>query len=250
MTSFIEGLKKLEGYNGQIVHIEHLPPKREKPGTLDYRLPRPLQQYLDNRKIKLYEHQTDAINRARKGDNIVIATPTASGKTIAFNIPVFEALLRDSQARALYIYPMKALENDQLNTLSIMERETHISVNPKIYDGDTPSDEKRAIRNKSRIILTNPYGLHYYLPWHHLWRDFYTNLKFIVVDESHSYRGVLGSHIALLFRRINRICNHYGSNPQYILSSATIANPEEHSKKLTFTGKPQSQALYGFCQIK
>lgn len=233
MDSFIEGLKKLEGYNGQIEHIEYLPAKIEKHGILDYRLPPPLQQYLDNRKIKLYKHQTDAINRAREGENIVIATPTASGKTIAFNIPVFEALLKDPQARALYIYPMKALENDQLNTLSIMELETRISVDPKIYDGDTPSDEKRVIRERSRIILTNPYGLHFYLLWHHLWQGFYSNLKFIIVDESHSYRGVFGSHIALLFRRINRICNHYGSNPQYILSSATIANPEEHSKKLT-----------------
>lgn len=226
-------MKNLEGYKGQIEHIEHLPAKRENHGILDYRLPPSLQQYLDNRKIKLYEHQTDAINHARKGENIVIATPTASGKTIAFNIPVFDSLMRDPHARALYIYPMKALANDQLNTLSIMERETRVSVNPKIYDGDTSSDDKRIIRDKSRIILTNPYGLHFYLPWHHLWQAFYSNLKFIIVDESHTYRGVFGSHVAMLFRRINRICNHYGSNPQYILSSATIANPEEHSKKLT-----------------
>lgn len=169
----------------------------------------------------------------RKGENIVISTPTASGKTIAFNLPVFEALMRDPQARALYIYPMKALTNDQLNTLSIIEKETGISVMPRIYDGDTPRDDRGSIRDKARIILTNPYGLHQYLPWHHLWRKFYENLKFIIVDESHQYRGVFGSHVALLFRRINRICSYYGSHPQYILSSATIANPEEHSKNLT-----------------
>jgi len=233
MESFIAGLRNLEGYKGQIEHIEYFQPKKEQLGKLETPLPSSIQRYLDNRQIKLYKHQADAINLARKGENIVIATPTASGKTLAFNIPVFEALMKDPQARALYIYPMKALANDQLNVLSIMERETGISVKPRIYDGDTSREDKQDIRYSSRIILSNPYGLHYYLPWHHLWRKFYENLKYIIVDESHTYRGVFGSHVALLFRRINRICNHYGSNPQYILSSATIANPEEHSKKLT-----------------
>jgi DEAD/DEAH box helicase domain-containing protein len=233
MDSFIEGLKSLNSYKNQIEHIEYLPPKKGEYGTLDSPLLPSIQQYLNNRQIKLYKHQADAINLARKGENIVITTPTASGKTLAFNIPVFEAMSRDPQARALYIYPMKALEHDQLNVLSIMEKETHISVHPNIYDGDTPPRDKRSIRDKSRIILTNPYGLHYYLPWHHLWKKFYENLQFIIVDESHTYRGVFGSHVALLFRRVARICDYYGSNPQYILSSATIANPEEHSKKLT-----------------
>jgi len=226
-------LKQLEGYKGQIEHVENLPPRREKRGALDYRLSPELQRYLDNRNMNLYQHQAEAINHVRDGDNVVIATPTASGKTLAFNVPVLEALKNDPEARALYIYPMKALANDQLNTLKIMERETGIKINPQIYDGDTPRRDRASIREKARIILTNPYGLHYYIPWHHLWRRFYENLKYIIVDESHSYRGVFGSHVALLFRRINRICDHYGSNPQYILSSATIANPEEHSKKLT-----------------
>jgi DEAD/DEAH box helicase domain-containing protein len=233
MDTFIAGLKELKGYKGQIEHVEYFPQKKGRYGKLDTYLPASLQQYLDNRKIILYKHQTDAINLARKGSNIVIATPTASGKTLAFNLPVFESLSIDLRARALYIYPMKALANDQLNVLSIMEKETHISVNPGIYDGDTPRRDRKNIREKSRIILTNPYGLHYYLPWHHLWKQFYENLKFIIVDESHTYRGVFGSHVALLFRRLARICEYYGSNPQYILSSATIANPEEHSKKLT-----------------
>jgi len=233
MDTFIAGLKELKGYKGQIEHVEYFPQKKGRYGKLDTYLPASLQQYLDNRKIILYKHQTDAINLARKGSNIVIATPTASGKTLAFNLPVFESLSIDLRARALYIYPMKALANDQLNVLSIMEKETHISVNPGIYDGDTPRRDRKNIREKSRIILTNPYGLHYYLPWHHLWKQFYENLKFIIIDESHTYRGVFGSHVALLFRRLARICEYYGSNPQYILSSATIANPEEHSKKLT-----------------
>jgi DEAD/DEAH box helicase domain-containing protein len=167
--------------------------------------------------MSLYQHQAEAINHVRDGDNVVIATPTASGKTLAFNIPVLEALKRDPEACALYIYPMKALANDQLNTLRIMERETGIKVNPKIYDGDTPRRDRASIRENARIVLTNPYGLHYYIPWHHLWRRLYENLRYVIVDESHSYRGVFGSHVALLFRRINRICDHYGSNPQYIL---------------------------------
>ena len=233
MDTFIAGLKELKGYKGQIEHVEYFPQKKGRYGELDTYLPASLQQYLDNRNIILYKHQADAINLARRGSNIVITTPTASGKTLAFNLPVFESLSIDLRARALYIYPMKALANDQLNVLSIMEKETHISVNPGIYDGDTPRRDRKNIREKSRIILTNPYGLHYYLPWHHLWKQFYENLKFIIVDESHTYRGVFGSHVALLFRRLARICEYYGSNPQYILSSATIANPEEHSKKLT-----------------
>ncbi|MHA1972663.1 MAG: DEAD/DEAH box helicase [Candidatus Hodarchaeales archaeon] len=233
MDSFVEGIKQLEWYKGQIEHVEYLPSKQQVHGSLDYRLPSSIQQFLDNRQIKLYAHQTEAINLVRDGENIVISTPTASGKSMAFNLPVFETLLRDPEARALYIYPMKALENDQLNTLKIIERETRIKVNPRIYDGDTPAREKRIIRKESRIIITNPHGLHYYLAWHHLWKNFYTNLKFIIVDESHTYRGVFGSHVALLFRRLNRICKYYGSKPQYILSSATIANPAEHSKNLT-----------------
>lgn len=230
---FIKELTAREGYNDQIAHIEALPAKRKQIGSLDYRLHRKLQRFIDNRGWKLFKHQADSINLVRSGKNIVIATPTASGKTMCFNMPVFDALARDPEARALYIYPMKALENDQLNTLRNIERETQIQVNPKIYDGDTSSEDKRVIRKESRIILTNPHGLHYYLSWHKLWKQFYSNLKFIIIDESHTYRGVKGSHIALLFRRINRICDYYGSTPQYILSSATIANPAEHSKKLT-----------------
>ncbi len=233
MDEFIEGLKELEGYKDQIEHIEYFPSKKEQTGRLDYPLPPMLQQYLDNRRIRLYKHQTDAINLVRAGENVVIATPTASGKTMAFNLPVMETMHNDPEARALYIYPMKALENDQLNVLSIMEKETGIKVRPRIYDGDTPREDRYSIRENSRIVLTNPYGLHYYLPWHHLWRKFFSNLRYIIVDESHTYRGVFGSHIALLFRRLNRICGYYGSRPQYILSSATIANPEEHSRKLT-----------------
>ena len=128
-----------------------MPLKKGEYGTLETALSPSLQQYLDNRNIKLYKHQADAINLARKGENIVITTPTASGKTLAFNIPVFEALSREPLARVLYIYPMKALANDQLNVLSIMEKETGISVYPKIYDGDTPQRDRSHIRDTARM---------------------------------------------------------------------------------------------------
>jgi DEAD/DEAH box helicase domain-containing protein len=233
MESFIDYLKKMEGYKGQLEHVELLPAKKEGFGSLEKPLTPELQDYLDRKGIRLYRHQADLINEARKGNNAVISTPTASGKTLAFNIPVFEALSKDPEARALYIYPMKALTNDQLKVLLEMEKETGVDIKPRIYDGDTPRRARPLIRSLSRIVLTNPYGLHLYLPWHYQWESFYKNLKFVIIDESHTYRGVFGSNVAMLIRRLSRICQRYGSNPQFILSSATIANPEEHSRKLT-----------------
>lgn len=233
MESIIDDLRRGEGYKNQIVHLEILPKKKEEYGELEKPLPPEIQHYLDLKGIRLYSHQAQAINHSRNGGNVVIATPTASGKTLAFNIPVFEALLNDPEARALYIYPLKALTNDQLKVLKEMEIGTTIDIQPSIYDGDTPRSNRPSIRRNSRIILTNPYGLHYYLPWHSRWRTFFENLKFIIIDESHTYRGIFGSNVAMLIRRLLRICKHYGSDPQFILSSATIANPDEHSKKLT-----------------
>lgn len=233
MEPFIDELTKTEGYINQIAHVEILSKKEGEFGILKKPLPRELQNYLDKKNIKLYRHQTDLINLVREGENVVISTPTASGKSLAFNLPVFETLKKDLKARALYIYPMKALTNDQFKVLIEMEQETGINIQPNIYDGDTPREARPEIRRNSRIILTNPYGLHLYLPWHKLWKSFYENLKFIIIDESHTYRGVFGSNVAMLIRRLLRVCKFYGSDPQFILSSATIANPEEHSRKLT-----------------
>ncbi len=164
---------------------------------------------------------------------MVIATPTASGKTLAFNIPVLEALTKDPKATALYLYPTKALTNDQLKVLRELEKDTGIKADANIYDGDTPQHQRASIRENSRIILTNPYGLHQYLPWHYKWRTFLQNLKFIVIDEAHVYRGVFGSNVAMMLRRLLRVCSFYHANPKIILSSATIANPKEHANKLT-----------------
>ncbi len=162
---------------------------------------------------------------------MVITTPTASGKTLAFNLPILERL-KDTQATALYIYPLKALANDQLEKLKKLCEQTEIDLIPSTYDGDTPTHRRPMIRKAARIILTNPYALHQYLPWHQKWSKFFSRLEYVVLDEAHRYRGVFGSNVAMLIRRLRRILENYSSDPQFILSSATIANPEEFSKKL------------------
>ena len=233
IDDFIQSIKRARSYKKQIVHIEEIPSQEACFGELEKPLPENIESCLLNRKIKFYSHQAEAINKARAGKNVVIVTPTASGKTLAFNIPVLEALTNDKKATALYLYPTKALTNDQLKVLRELEEETGINAYSNIYDGDTPQHQRASIRENSKIILTNPYGLHQYLPWHYKWRSFLQNLKFIVIDEAHVYRGVFGSNVAMLLRRLMRICNYYHANPQIILSSATIANPEEHAKRLT-----------------
>jgi len=233
IDEFVQSIKRMRSYKKQIAHLEEIPPQDANFGELEKPLPENLHSCLLNREIRLYSHQAEAINKAREGKNVVIVTPTASGKTLAFNIPVLEALSLDSNATALYLYPTKALTNDQLKVLREMEKETGISAYPNVYDGDTPQHQRASIRENSKIILSNPYGLHQYLPWHYKWRTFLQNLKFIIIDEAHVYRGVFGSNFAMLMRRLFRICNYYGSDPQIILSSATIANPQEHAKRLT-----------------
>ena len=233
IDDFIKSIKRTSSYKKQIVHIQKIPSQEPNYEELEKPLPPNIQTCLQNRKIKFYSHQADAINKARQGKNVVIATPTASGKTLAFNIPVLEALTLDKKATALYLYPTKALTNDQLNVLKELEKDTCIKADAGVYDGDTPLHQRASIRENSRIILTNPYGLHQYLPWHYKWRSFLQNLRFIVIDEAHVYRGVFGSNVAMVLRRLLRICNFYHANPQIIFSSATIANPKELANKLT-----------------
>ena len=233
IEAFLKTMKRQENYKGQIIHIEVVPHRKARYGELTQPLPDVLQRYLDSHNIRLYSHQATAINYARQGHNVIVVTPTASGKTLAFNIPVFEALIKDKKATALYLYPTKALTNDQLQVLKRMESEMEVTITPNIYDGDTPANKRPRIRSSSRIILSNPYGIHQYLPWHQKWKGFFQHLKFIVIDETHVYRGVFGSNVAMLIRRLLRICKRYGAAPQFILSSATIANPKELSTKLT-----------------
>ncbi len=235
-TPVAEFVRTVLAAHESLVHVEELPEKSPKYAELSRPLSEPLRRWLDSKGIKPYLHQAQAIDLILQGKNVAITTPTASGKTLAFNLPVFHLLRQDPQATALYMYPMKALTNDQLQTLRKLERETGISVRSAVYDGDTPPGVRKRIRERSRVVLTNPYALHQYLPWHLRWQHFLSNLKLVVVDEAHVYRGVFGSNVAMLLRRLRKICNHYGSSPQWVISSATIANPQELSQRLT--GEP------------
>lgn len=219
-------------FRDNIAHVETIPAKKANFKKVD-NLNENIIRYLDSKDVRLYTHQAETYEAIRNGKNVIITTPTASGKTLAFNLPIMETMIDDMEATALYIYPAKALSNDQLHVLENLENELGIDIKPRTYDGDTPREEKKGIRENSRIVLTNPYQLHLILSWHHQWSRFYKNLKYIVIDESHYYKGVFGSNVAFLIKRLKRIANFYGSNPQFILSSATLANPLELANRLT-----------------
>ena len=179
----------------------------------------------------LYEHQAQAFGLIAGGDNVVVTTASASGKSLCFNLPVIDRLARNSKARALYLYPTKALTQDQVRKLQALRLPF---LRPGVYDGDTPSSHRPQIRQRANILLTNPDMLHMgILPHRDTWEDFFFNLEFVVIDEAHMYRGVFGSHVANVIRRLRRICNIYGSNPRFILTTATIANPVELASSLT-----------------
>ncbi len=196
-------------------------------------MPAALRETLSRRGISmLYSHQLDAWVAARAGSNIVLATGTASGKTLAYNLPVMASLLVEPSARALYLFPTKALSQDQLSVLEAFKSPA-VNVPGAIYDGDTPQGQRSLIRKSARIILSNPDMLHTgILPHHTNWADFFRGLRFVVIDEMHSYRGVFGSHIANVIRRLKRVAHFYGSYPQFILTSATIGNPQELAARL------------------
>jgi DEAD/DEAH box helicase domain-containing protein len=185
---------------------------------------------------QLYSHQAVAIEHALAHRNVVITTPTASGKTLCYNAPVLNAILRDPSAHALYLFPTKALAQDQLAALhELAERLSGdgAQIGVFTYDGDTPQDARKAIRNRAHIVLSNPDMLHSgVLPHHPRWAKLFENLRYVVIDELHMYRGVFGSHLANVVRRLRRICRHYGSSPTFICSSATIANPRELAEGL------------------
>jgi DEAD/DEAH box helicase domain-containing protein len=183
---------------------------------------------------RLYSHQAQTYALAEGGANAVVVTPTASGKTLCYNLPVLQRIVRDPGARALYLYPTKALTYDQLDDLQEWANALGSDVGVYAYDGDTPQDARAAVRSKGNIVLSNPDMLHKgILPHHTRWARLFENLAYIVIDELHTYRGVFGSHVANVFRRLSRICAFYGSRPQFICTSATIANPKELAERLT-----------------
>jgi DEAD/DEAH box helicase domain-containing protein len=186
---------------------------------------------------RLYTHQAAAIEHVLAGRNIVITTPTASGKTLCYNVPVLNGILENPASRALYLFPTKALAQDQLAELDKLSQLMSTSAGAEVgvftYDGDTPQDARRAIRGRAHVVLTNPDMLHSgILPHHPRWAKLFENLRYIVIDELHAYRGVFGSHLGNVLRRLRRICRHYGSEPTFICCSATIANPVELAESL------------------
>jgi DEAD/DEAH box helicase domain-containing protein len=179
---------------------------------------------------RLYSHQAEAIARLRAGRSVVVVTGTASGKTLAYNLPVLEAILEDPLATALYVFPTKALAQDQLRGLEAFAPSSLVA---GTYDGDTPQSRRRKLRDEGNVILTNPDMLHQgILPHHPRWARFFAHLRFVVLDEVHAYRGVFGSHLANVMRRLRRVCGHHGAEPVFACCSATIANPEEHASRI------------------
>ncbi|MBA3565700.1 MAG: DEAD/DEAH box helicase, partial [Actinobacteria bacterium] len=203
------------------------------PDDLD---PRVVSALVANGVTSLYRHQAETWEAAQRGENVVVTTGTASGKSLAFNLPVLDAIAREPKTRALYLYPTKALAQDQARALTELRLK---GLKPAIYDGDTPGERRWQIRKWSNLILTNPDMLHVgVLPHHDRWGDVLHNLRYVVVDEAHVYRGVFGSHVANVLRRLRRLARIYEAEPQFLLASATIANAGELAEALT--GEPAS----------
>jgi DEAD/DEAH box helicase domain-containing protein len=185
---------------------------------------------------QIYTHQREVWEKLKEGNNVVVVTPTASGKTLCYNLPCLQALLEDEKARCLYLFPTKALSQDQQSELNELVHGAALPVKAATYDGDTPESLRINVRDTGRIIITNPDMLHAgILPNHPRWIKFFSGLAYIVIDELHSYRGVMGSHVAELIRRLRRVAAFYGARPRFILCSATIANPRELAQALTGT---------------
>jgi len=234
VTAIIEELEKDFTIRPYLTALEHLPAQEARLDDFPDWLNENLVENLKKEGIKkLYSHQAEALQAINNGQNVVVVTPTASGKTLCYNLPVLDAIIKKEQSRAIYLFPTKALSQDQLGELYRLVEQLDMQIKTFTYDGDTPVSARSAIRKQGHIVVTNPDMLHTgILPHHTKWNQLFQNLKYIVMDEIHIYRGVFGSHIANVIRRLKRICKFYGSNPQFICCSATIANPLEFSEKI------------------
>ncbi len=221
-------------YAGRITGRMCLPARPGRYAPFPPDLPDALAAALKMRGIdKLYSHQAEAWQRAGQGENLVVVTPTASGKSLCYNLPVAAAAMT-ARRKALYLFPTKALAQDQVAELVELSRAGDLGLRAATFDGDTPGDQRRAVRTQADIVVSNPDMLHQgILPHHTKWAQFFENLAFVVIDEIHSYRGVFGSHLANVLRRLQRVCAFYGVAPQYIMCSATIGNPAGHAEALT-----------------
>lgn len=243
-------------YGRNMVHCHHLPSRPAQYAPFPASLSPELVAALRARGVEqLYSHQAQAISLVQSGRHVVVVTPTASGKTLCYNLPVIDRLIQQPESRALYLFPTKALSQDQMNELYDITKQLGRDMKVYTFDGDTPQHARKAIRKAGHIVVTNPDMLHTgILPHHTLWMKLFENLNYVVIDELHHYRGVFGSHLANVLRRLKRICRFYGSNPQFICCSATIANPlemaesllEEPLELIDQSGAPQGEKYFIF----
>jgi DEAD/DEAH box helicase domain-containing protein len=234
LADFMEALERDREFQLQVAARKHIPP--EGPRYTELKVDEKLKAVFEREGIRrFYSHQAKAVELLREGRNVVLMTPTASGKSLAYNIPVLESIMEDPLTRALYVFPLKGLEQDQLRNLNELTYSLGLLGVGDVYDGDTPAFKRKKIKaSPPNVLFTNPDMLHLgILPFHRKWEDFFTGLKYVVVDEIHSYRGIFGSNVAHIFRRLRRICDHYGSSPVFVAASATIANPESLAEGLT-----------------
>ena len=232
VAEYLKALKSSPKLGRQIVHHEVLAqdPAAFRKNRIDW--PRVLEDGLKKLGIEaLYQHQVSATDAVRRGENVIVSTPTASGKSLIYNLPVFEQIMRVPDSTALYLFPLKALAQDQLRSIEELSSLLPEDLQPAaaVYDGDTTAYKRKKLRDRPpNILITNPDMLHLsMLGYHSTWAFFFTRLTYVILDEVHTYRGIFGSHMAWVLRRLKRICTYYGARPQFILSSATVANPDE-----------------------
>ncbi|UCD95314.1 MAG: DEAD/DEAH box helicase [Candidatus Zixiibacteriota bacterium] len=234
LLQILESFKTDRAVSENIVHWKTFPARPGQYGDFPEYIDSRLIDVLKKRGIhKLYTHQLDAVESVHGGRDTVIVTPTASGKTLCYNIPVLDSVMKNSSSRALYLFPTKALSQDQLAELMQLIDTLDVDIKTYTFDGDTPQTARRLVRSAGHIVVTNPDMLHAgILPHHTKWIKLFENLKYVVIDEIHHYRGIFGSHLANVVRRLRRICEFYGSRPVFICCSATIANPDELARKI------------------
>lgn len=234
VNEWLKRLEKNRRFWENVCAVKDLPPQEARyvdfPGWVDVKI----KQILKSRGIeRLYAHQGQALEAIRAGKHLCLSTPTASGKSLCYHIPVLQSIVEDRSSRALHLFPTKALAQDQLHEVEELIGLLGGGIKTFTYDGDTPDDARQAIRRQGNIVITNPDMLHMgILPHHTKWQKFFTQLKYVVIDELHVYRGVFGSHVANVLRRLSRITQFYGANPLFICASATVANPQEHAERL------------------
>lgn len=235
LQEILADLKIHDHFKENIVTWKTLEAKEAQTVSLPDNLHSALTKALKSKGIEnLYTHQKTAYEEIMAGNSVVAVTPTASGKTLCYNLPVLQSILSNPSARALYMFPTKALAQDQKSEINEIIQAAGIDINSYTYDGDTPANIRQKVRKAGHVVITNPDMLHSaILPHHTKWVSLFENLKFVVIDELHTYRGVFGSHVANVIRRLKRICRYYGSNPVFICTSATIANPVELAENLT-----------------